>query len=101
MLRPLKDTAEVIREGTALHHCVGSYAQRYAEGQTVLCCLRRASAPDTPLYTVEFTPAGKRVQCRGDHNQTAREDEPVLEQFWAAFDRHIMKRAAKAERKTA
>ncbi|MEA4999655.1 MAG: PcfJ domain-containing protein [Candidatus Limiplasma sp.] len=101
LLRPLADTAEVIREGTALHHCVGSYAQRYAEGKTVLCCLRRTNAPEVPLYTVEFTPAGKRVQCRGDHNQTAREDEPVLEQFWAAFERYCQKRAAKAERKTA
>ena len=27
--------------------CVGSYAQRYAEGKTVLCCLRRVSALDT------------------------------------------------------
>lgn len=101
VLRPLSDTAEVIREGTALHHCVGSYAQQYAEGQTVLCCLRRADVPDTPLYTVEFTPAGKRVQCRGDHNQTAKEDEPILEQFWIDFDHAWEKRATKAERKTA
>lgn len=101
VLRPLADTAEVISEGTALHHCVGSYAGRYAEGNTVLCCLRRADSPDTPLYTVEFTTTGKLAQCRGNRNQIAKEDEPVLEQFWVAFEKHLKKRAVKAERKTA
>jgi hypothetical protein len=101
VLRPLADTAEVVNEGTALHHCVGSYASRYAEGHTVLCCLRRVDAPDTPLYTIEFTTTGKRAQCRGNYNHIAKEDEPLLEQFWTAFEKHFKKRAAKAERKTA
>lgn len=101
VLRPLKDPAEVIKEGTTLHHCVGSYADRYARGETVLCCLRRETEPNKPLYTVEFTPAGKLVQCRGDHNKTAIEDEPVLKAFWLTFERHMKRYAKKAERKTA
>lgn len=101
VLRPFKDPAEVIKEGTTLHHCVGSYADRYSRGETILCCLRRETEPNKPLYTVEFTPAGKLVQCRGDHNKTAIEDEQVLKAFWLTFERHMKRYAKKAERKTA
>jgi len=97
ILRPFKTPVEVINEGTALHHCVGSYVDRYAQGNTILCCLRRVSDPDQPLYTVEFTTEDRRVQCRGNHNQIAKEDEPILEQFWIAFNRHLKKVKKDAE----
>ena len=35
---------EIIDEGTALHHCVGGYVKRYADGWTILCALRRIDA---------------------------------------------------------
>jgi hypothetical protein len=101
VLRPFKNPAEVIKEGTALHHCVGSYAERYTLGETILCCLRRENDPDKPLYTVEFTTKDRFVQCRGDHNRIAAEDEQALAKFWIAFNLHLkkyIKDAEKAER---
>ena len=95
VLNPIPTIPDVIAEGKALHHCVGSYAQRYANGQTILCTLREESALDTPLYTVEFsTLTGSMVQCRGDHNRTRPQDEDRLEGFWRVFN--LMRREATA-----
>lgn len=85
VLRPMLTSAEIVREGTVLHHCVGGYVDRYADGGTVLCCLRAEEALGKPLYTVEFTTKGEFVQCRGDHNKTAPEDEERLKLFWQLF----------------
>lgn len=82
VLRPMLSAGEVIREGNVLHHCVGGYVGRYADGGTVLCCLRAEDAMQRPLYTVEFSAKGEFVQCRGDHNKTAPEDVERLELFW-------------------
>ena len=86
VMRPFDSCREVIAEGTALQHCVGSYAERYAEGKTNLCCLRDASAPDTPLFTVEFSAqTGRMVQCRGYQNGTPPERKEQLAAFWTAW----------------
>ncbi len=115
VIRPFMSAEEVVREGTTLHHCVGGYAKNYAAGKTVLCCLREETALHRPMYTVEFTPEGKRVQCRGEYNRTRPEDEERLEQFWKLFDmmradlaaqkkkeeKRLQAEAKKAERKAA
>ena len=93
ILRPAKDSAEVIMEGQALSHCVGGYVDRYAEGKTVICVLRRAVEPDAPWRTVEITPDGRVVQDRGYKNDViARGGIPVegkyrllLDTFWEAW----------------
>lgn len=93
-IRPMLSAEEVVREGTALRHCVGSYVERYAAGGTILLCLRADDALDTPLYTVEYSTAGKRVQVRGYkngmqegwHNGVRMADEEKLELFWRLFD---------------
>jgi hypothetical protein len=85
VLRPMLSAGEIIREGTILHHCVGGYVDTYAKGGTILCCLRAEDALQKPLYTVEFTTEGQFVQCRGDHNRTAPEDEERLQLFWVLF----------------
>lgn len=95
VLSPIPTIPDVVKEGQALHHCVGTYANRYAMGQTILCTLREESALDTPLYTVEFsTLTGSMVQCRGDHNRTRPQDEERLEGFWRVFN--LMRREATA-----
>ena len=95
VLSPIPTIPDVVKEGQALHHCVGTYANRYAMGQTILCTLREESALDTPLYTVEFsTLTGSMVQCRGDHNRTRPQDEERLEGFWRVFN--LMRREAGA-----
>lgn len=106
VLRPMLTSVEIVREGTVLHHCVGGYVDQYAAGGTVLCCLRAEEALDKPLYTVEFTTEGEFVQCRGDHNKTAPEDEERLKLFWMLFtamqnDLRAQRRREKKQKVTA
>ena len=54
LIRPPKDAAEIVAEGQILHHCVGGYAARHNDGKTTILFVRRCSAPDVPLYTMEL-----------------------------------------------
>ncbi len=86
-LRPIDSAQEVIREGNALHHCVGQYVESYADRRTVLCALRLDAGPEIPWHTVEFSAKdGRLIQCRGMRNQTRDEDKPLIDAFWAAFE---------------
>jgi len=67
LLRPVSDQNELIEEGKALHHCVGTYAPRYAKGETDLLLLRKVDEPDKPFYTMEIR-NGSIAQCRGLNN---------------------------------
>lgn len=77
ILRPAQGSQELIDEGKALHHCVGTYADRYAKGETDIFVLRRADKPDKPFYTMEIK-QGIIVQCRGLKNCTPTEDVQVF-----------------------
>ena len=94
VLRPMLSAQEIVREGTILKHCVGGYVERYATGGTILCCLREEARPWEPLYTVEYSTAGRRVQVRGYKNGwnmegwkdgTKMDDQERLETFWRLF----------------
>lgn len=64
---------ELIDEGFALHHCVGrmDYDRRQADGNSVICFLRRESAPDVPYVTVEVKVSDRLSvnQCYGDRDR--------------------------------
>jgi hypothetical protein len=66
-IRAARDTKELIAEGKSLHHCVGTYAARYAKGETDILVIRKVSEPDKPYYTVEIR-KGEIVQARGKNN---------------------------------
>ena len=85
-LRPARDSAEVIREGRALHHCVAGYVDNYAAGHTVICVLRRDCDPDMPWRTVEISTGGRLIQDRGFHNDRAGFGLPLTESYRAALD---------------
>lgn len=58
---------EIINEGKVLHHCVGGYVKRAAEGKTTILLIRKINAPDTPYYTLEWL-EGRVQQCRTTRN---------------------------------
>ena len=59
--------AAIKREGKALDHCVGGYAERHMKGVTTILFLRRAEAPATPYITLEMN--GNTIrQIHGYHN---------------------------------
>lgn len=57
---------ELKREGEILHHCVGTYRDRVAKGDTMIFFIRLESEPDQPFYTLEWK--GRVIQCRGFKN---------------------------------
>jgi len=61
------DVIEIIIEGQELGHCVGSYVDRVAKGQTAILFVRRSESPLQAFYTMEYN-EGKVIQCRGHHN---------------------------------
>ena len=68
-----KKLQELKAEGKALSHCVGSYADRVARGDTVILFVRQKEKVDNPLYTLEIK-NGKIVQLRGKRNKDADAD---------------------------
>lgn len=53
LIRLPVDKNEIVKEGMELHHCVGSYAERYETGDTTIMFLRKKAEPDKPFYTIE------------------------------------------------
>ena len=62
-----KSGEEIKNEGRILHHCVGSYVERVARGETMILFVRQIDKPEVPYFTLEFR-NGKVVQCRGKNN---------------------------------
>lgn len=59
---------EIIDEGAALHHCVGGYVSRHAEGKLHILFIRKADDPFKPYFTMELSTEGRVVQVRGLRN---------------------------------
>ena len=58
---------DIVREGNALHHCVGSserYFERLMSHETCICFLRRTNEPHIPYWTLEVEPDGSLRQRR-------------------------------------
>ena len=80
---------DLAAEGNALHHCVGSYANRVARKECVILFLRRCEAPEKPFYTVEVR--GKKVvqvQGMGHCDPT-----PEVQAFMAQWERQVLRAA--------
>ena len=76
LIRPARTPGELTKEGKALHHCVGGYADRMAKGETAILLIRKVDAPDIPYYTLEYR-NGQVIQCRTSHNATYTADAAV------------------------
>lgn len=80
-IRAAETADEVKREGAELQHCVGGYAQRHMDGQTTILFLRKAAAPDTPLYTIEMK-GNRLVQIHGYRNESGGAPDPNKTMKW-------------------
>lgn len=81
---PARTAQELIDEGRALNHCVGTYAQRVAEGQTIILFIRHADDPGTPFFTMEVR-NNAVFQCRGLKNcDMTQEVKAFVEAFKTA-----------------
>lgn len=81
-IRVPHDLVEITTEGTSLHHCVGGYLGRHAEGYTNIIFLRKKSAPSVPFYTIEVLPNGEVVQIHGKYNKWLGNDPEAISFVW-------------------
>jgi predicted RNA-binding Zn-ribbon protein involved in translation (DUF1610 family) len=81
VIRPAQSPAELILEGKALNHCVGTYADRHAKGEISIFFIRKSSDLDKPYYTLELR-QDRIIQTRGKNN--INPDEAV-EEFLKVF----------------
>nr|DAG43040.1 MAG TPA: PcfJ like protein [Caudoviricetes sp.] len=94
LIRPARGHAELINEGSALHHCVATYAQRHLSGQTVIFFIRKKSEPDKPFYTLEYNPKTKNiVQCRGLYNCGKTPEVEAFVNAWSGYIRNKKKKS--------
>lgn len=80
-----KEPEDVILEGKRQCHCVGSYVERIATGNTKICFMRKVDDPDTPILTLEVRNKDgvpSLVQCRGNGNRAPSKEEAEWVQKW-------------------
>ncbi len=80
-----KSGDEIKEEGRVLHHCVGTYVERVAKGETMILFVRKESEPSVPYFTLEYRD-GKVIQCRGKNNCSMTKD---VKAFVKAFERKM------------
>ena len=95
---------DIITEGYALHHCVGTtgsdgktnrYFARIEARETYICLLRRSIEPNIPYYTIELEPNGTIRQHRSYYDE-----EPGIEEirdFLKKWQRHIKKKLTRKD----
>ena len=81
-----KTPDDVVKEGHALHHCVGSYTERVAEKECIILFLRKCSEEAKPFYTVEVRNR-KAVQVRGIGNCDMT---PEVKSFITAWEQRVL-----------
>lgn len=96
-----KGMIDIVREGTALQHCVHTcdfYFDRIERDESYLFFLRRAEHKDIPWYTLEVEPSGNIRQKRttGD-NQNKDFEEAV--KFLKKWQKVFRKRMTEEEKK--
>lgn len=72
--------AELVKEGEALHHCVGKlgYDKKFAKEQSLIFFVRSVTDTEKPLATIEYDlKRNKILQFYADHNQ--KPDEAVTD----------------------
>lgn len=57
VMRIARTRYDLAKEGTELHHCVGSdmYWQRHVKGESLICFIRKRGQEDIPYFTCEIT----------------------------------------------
>ena len=88
---------DIVNEGKALSHCVGSYAYMHATGGTTILFLRNKGDLQTPFYTMEINlNKSEIIQCRGYKNNRNNNPKPQavrdFEKSYEAFLRSMSRK---------
>ena len=86
IIRPAASQQELTTEGDALHHCVSTYGNRHASGQTAIFFIRRLSRLNKPYYTLELNEKELTVrQNRGLRNCDRTPEVQAFEDKWLSW----------------
>ena len=97
-IRPVDSADELTREGEQQHNCVAGYANRHADGKTIILLLRKCSAPCQSWHTVEIDP--ETLTCRQCYAARNMPREPEAAAFMEAYLEHLQQvRPGKRKRK--
>ena len=83
---------DLAAEGNALHHCVGSYANRVAKRECVILFLRLTEDLEKPFYTVEVRNR-QVIQVRGWDNCAPT---PEVKAFMDQWEQQVLRAPAAA-----
>lgn len=105
LIRAFDDASDFLTESAVLGHCVKTYIDRCANGQTNIYGIRRADRPDVPFYTLTLSNTCKVTQNLGKHNCIPTDEVKRFVEKWkkAVLSKNredFIKKATK-ERKTA
>lgn len=83
-IRPAKDAGEIVREGWALHHCVGGdrYLKKHNDGETSILFMRSENKPDKSYVTIEVK-GSEILQWYGAHDEknVTKDAEACIAEF--------------------
>ena len=81
-----KTIKDLIAEGVAMHHCIGTWGKKIANGETRVVFMRKKDDIETSLATLEIDDSNKVVQAKIEYN----EDLPhELELIVNAYERAL------------
>lgn len=98
-----KSIVDIVREGRALNHCVGTterYYDRIATRESYILFLRHSNAPDTPYYTLEVEPGGTVRQKRTTGDKQTK-DIDKAKAFLVRWQKVISERITQKEKELA
>lgn len=90
-IRPIDSAEEIVREGEEQDNCVAGYANRHADGKTIIMVLRKCSEPRKPWHTVEIDP--KTLECRQCYAAHNHKREPDAAEFMERYLDHLREAA--------
>lgn len=95
LIRPVKDYADLLREGDLQHHCVATYAQAIAGGKSAIFLIRHTDTPEHPYFTLELDEKKLTVrQNRGKYNCARTPEVKAFEKAWLKYIQQV---AAKSQ----
>lgn len=72
------NTQDLVTEGNEMHHCVGGYIDRVANGDTLIVFVRHKDTPNKCYITAEISPRNGKIgqyYLAYDHSITSTEDK--------------------------
>ena len=93
LIRPAASQKELNDEAKQLSHCVWSYAERHASGQTAIFFIRNVDEPKKSYFTLELDELHMEVrQNRGKGNCDRTKEVEAFEALWLSWIRAGCKR---------